>query len=169
MHLLGTIISVHFIEKERQHALKYSRAVPNSKALLQHLEMTGIYLMNFEQNWKKLCVISTLWEKRCKCSSFCGMLQQISKWKQNCWYFNSSALLYKARGWIYVACIRKICSEANFELPGIADHWWHQNANICWIEELFPKDVEEIFINDEYSENEVNDEEGGSGSEGDTF
>ena len=32
MHLLGTIILVHLIEKERQHALKYSRAVPNSKA-----------------------------------------------------------------------------------------------------------------------------------------
>ena len=43
----GTVISVHFIEKERQHSLKYSRAVPNSKARLQHLEMTGIYLMTF--------------------------------------------------------------------------------------------------------------------------
>ena len=40
MHLLGTITSVHFMEKERQHALKYSRAVPNAKAHLQHLEMT---------------------------------------------------------------------------------------------------------------------------------
>ena len=36
----GTVISVHFIEKQRQHALKYYRAVPNSKARLQHLEMT---------------------------------------------------------------------------------------------------------------------------------
>ena len=36
----GMVISVHFIEKERQHALKYSRAVPNSKARFQHLEMT---------------------------------------------------------------------------------------------------------------------------------
>ena len=36
----GTVISGHFIEKESQHALKYSRAVPNSKARLQHLEMT---------------------------------------------------------------------------------------------------------------------------------
>ena len=43
MHLLGTIISVHFIEKERQYPLKYSKAVPNSKAPLQDLEMTGIY------------------------------------------------------------------------------------------------------------------------------
>ena len=36
----GTVISVHFIERERQHALKYSRIIPNSKARLQHLEMT---------------------------------------------------------------------------------------------------------------------------------
>ena len=36
----GTITSVHFIEKEKQHVLKYSRAVPNSKARLQHWEMT---------------------------------------------------------------------------------------------------------------------------------
>ena len=42
MHLLGTIISVHFIEQERQHALKYSRPVLNSKGRLQHLKMTGI-------------------------------------------------------------------------------------------------------------------------------
>ena len=35
----GMVISVPFIEKERQYALKYSRAVPNSKARLQHLEM----------------------------------------------------------------------------------------------------------------------------------
>ena len=47
MHLLGTIISVHFIEKERQHALKYYRTVLNSKARLQHLEMTGIYMITF--------------------------------------------------------------------------------------------------------------------------
>ena len=36
----GTVISVHFIEKERQRALKYSRAVTNSKPRLQNLEMT---------------------------------------------------------------------------------------------------------------------------------
>ena len=35
-----TVISVHFTEKERQHALKYSTAVPNSKARLQHVEKT---------------------------------------------------------------------------------------------------------------------------------
>ena len=64
MHLLGTIISVHFIEKERQHALKYSRAVLNSKARLQHWEMTGIYLMTFLQNWKNLYFISTVCEKK---------------------------------------------------------------------------------------------------------
>ena len=43
MHLLGTIISVYFIEWERRYALKYSGAVPNSKVPSQDLEMTGIY------------------------------------------------------------------------------------------------------------------------------
>ena len=47
MHLLETIILVHFVEKERQHVLKYFRAVPNSKILSQSLEMAGMYLMNF--------------------------------------------------------------------------------------------------------------------------
>ena len=66
MHLLETIISVPFIEKERQHALKYSRAVLNSKAHLQHLEMRKIYLMTFSQNWKNLYAKSTLCEKKMK-------------------------------------------------------------------------------------------------------
>ena len=39
MDLLGTIISVHFIEKEKQNALKYSRGVRNSEVCLQHLEI----------------------------------------------------------------------------------------------------------------------------------
>ena len=37
------------------------------------------------------------------------------------------------------------------------------------IKELFQKDVEEILIRDKYNENEVNEEEGKSDSEGDTF
>ena len=45
MDLLGSIISVHLIKTERQYALKYFRAAPNSKACLQNLEMIGIYLM----------------------------------------------------------------------------------------------------------------------------
>ena len=49
------------------------------------------------------------------------------------------------------------------------DHGWDQNANICWIQEPFPKDVKEILISDEYNENEINDEEGESDNEGDTF
>ena len=37
------------------------------------------------------------------------------------------------------------------------------------IKELFQKDLEEILIRDKYNENEVNEEEGKSDSEGDTF
>ena len=49
----------------------------------------------------------------------------------------------------------------NFQVHQITD----ESVNICWIEEPFPKDIEEILI----SENEVNDEEGKSDNEGDTF
>ena len=37
------------------------------------------------------------------------------------------------------------------------------------IKELFQKDIEEILTRDKYNENEVNEEEGKSDSEGDTF
>ena len=37
------------------------------------------------------------------------------------------------------------------------------------IKELFQKDIEQILIRDKYNENEVNEEEGKSDSEGDTF
>ena len=67
------------------------------------------------------------------------------------------------------AGIWKRCLEASFEIPSIADHGWNQNANIWWIKEAFPKDIEEILISVKYNENEVNDEEDESDSEGDTF
>ena len=73
----------------------------------------------------------------------------------------SVLLLHRKRA-NYVACIWEMCSEVNFELPSIAGHGWDQNVNICWIKELFPKDIEQILISDEYNENEANDEEGES-------
>ena len=59
--------------------------------------------------------------------------------------------------------------EPSFELPSIADHGWDQNANIWWIKEPFPKDIEEILISNKYNENEVNYEEDESDNKGDTF
>ena len=50
----------------------------------------------------------------------------------------------------------------------MVDHGWDQKANI-WVKEFFPKDIEEMLINDKYNENEVNDEEDKNDSEGDTF
>ena len=54
--------------------------------------------------------------------------------------------------------------EASFELLSIVDDSWDQK-NI-WIKELFPKDIEEIFVREKYNENEVNDEEDESNIEG---
>ena len=69
----------------------------------------------------------------------------------------------------YFACILKRCFEASFELPSIADHAWDKNANICWIKESFPKDIEEFLISDKCNENEINDEECDSENEGNTY
>ena len=63
----------------------------------------------------------------------------------------------------------KRCFEASFELPSVADHAWDKNANICWIKESFPKDIEEFLISDKCNENEINDEECDSENEGNTF
>ena len=68
-----------------------------------------------------------------------------------------------------VTCTWKVCSETNFELPSIADHRWDQNTHICWIKEPFPKGIEKILISYESKENEVNNGEGESDNEGDTF
>ena len=59
--------------------------------------------------------------------------------------------------------------EPSFELPSIADHGWDQNANIWWIKEPFPKDIEEILISDKYNGNTVNNDEDESDNKGDTF
>ena len=68
-----------------------------------------------------------------------------------------------------MAGIWKICLEASFGLPSIADYRWDQNANIWWIKELISKAIDKILINDKYNENEVIDEEDKSHSNGDTF
>ena len=53
----------------------------------------------------------------------------------------------------------------NFQIHKITD----KNATICRIEEPFTKDVEEVLISDVYNENEVNNEEGESDTEVNTF
>ena len=57
----------------------------------------------------------------------------------------------------------------SFERPSNADHVWNKNANISWVKETFPKDIEEILISVKYNENEVNDEKDESDNGGDTF
>ena len=49
----------------------------------------------------------------------------------------------------------KRCLDANSELLSIANHVWDQNVNICWNEEPFPKDIEEILARGKYNENEL--------------
>ena len=64
MHLVGTIISFHFIEKGKQHSLKYSRGVPNSKVCLQHLEINWNISDDFLRKLEEfLCHICVMREK----------------------------------------------------------------------------------------------------------
>ena len=77
-----------------------------------------------------------------------------------------SVLLLHSKRENYVWCLWKRCSKATFELPSKADHWWDQKANICWIKEPFPKEIEEILIWDEYNQSELNHKEGKSHNEG---
>ena len=58
---------------------------------------------------------------------------------------------------------------ASFERPSNADHVWNKSANISWVKETFPKDIEEILISVKYNENEVNDEKDESDNGGDTL
>ena len=62
---------------------------------------------------------------------------------------------------------------ASFERPSNADHvfagFCSTNANISWVKETFPKDIEEILIGVKYNENKVNDEKDESDNGGDTF
>lgn len=50
----GNVYISSFERKGKINASGYFRVFPSSKALLQPLEMTGIYLMTFYQNWKNL-------------------------------------------------------------------------------------------------------------------
>ena len=67
-----------------------------------------------------------------------------------------SVLLVHSERANYAGCVWKRSLEANFELTSISDHGWDINANFCWIEEPFPKEIDEILISDEYNENEGN-------------
>ena len=60
----GNVYISSFERKGKINASGYFRVFPSSKALLQPLEMTGIYLMTFQQSWKNLYVISTVCEKK---------------------------------------------------------------------------------------------------------
>ena len=69
----------------------------------------------------------------------------------------------------YVARIWKLCKSAHLQIPSIHNHGWNEYAKTCWIENPFPSDIEEILISNDYSEDEVFDEEGESEVEDEMF
>ena len=54
-------------------------------------------------------------------------------------YQNENKIIHIGREQIILFVSEKKGLEANFELLIVSDHGWDENANICWIEESFPK------------------------------
>ena len=56
MHLLGTIISVHYIEKENQHALKYSMGSSKFQNMFATLENKLEYIWWSLKKTGRICM-----------------------------------------------------------------------------------------------------------------
>ena len=52
----------------------------------------------------------------------------------------------------YVAKIWKSSMENELNCPDITRHGWNEGGSIKWVESVFPKDIEEILLNDNYEE-----------------
>ena len=44
----------------------------------------------------------------------------------------------------------KRSTTASFTIPNISQHWWDLDGNIQWVEDVFPTDVEDILLHEEY-------------------
>ena len=51
-----------------------------------------------------------------------------------------------------VAASCKRSMIANIEMPDITQHGWDVKGNINWVEEVFPTDVEDILLHEEYED-----------------
>ena len=52
----------------------------------------------------------------------------------------------------YVAKIRKLSIENEVNCPDITRHGWNEDGSIRWVESVFPEDIKEILLNDNYEE-----------------
>ena len=130
MHLLGTIISVHVRETERQHALKYSRAVPIPKNVcniwkwLKYIwwpfNKTGRICISYLQYAKKDVKLG-LWNITAHISMETNLMKFY--FFLLCW---SKVHSKKAN---YFADIWKKCFKTSFKLPSIAGHGWDRTTN----------------------------------------
>ena len=105
-------------------------------------------------------------------SSVCEKLQQISELNQSCWYFNSFTLLICTayqEGKVFCRYLEKMFRSKFCTSKYSRSRMGPKREHIWWIKKPFPKDIEEILINNKYKENEVNDEEDESDNEGNTF
>ena len=51
-----------------------------------------------------------------------------------------------------VAALWKRSGNSTIEMPDIAEHGWDINGNIDWTGEVFPEDIENILLHEEYED-----------------
>jgi hypothetical protein len=65
----------------------------------------------------------------------------------------------------FIAAIWKRSTLNNPEPPDIIYHGWDQNKCIVWVDDVFPRDIHDILMDDRYDPDAVNDEQGESDDE----
>ena len=59
----------------------------------------------------------------------------------------------------YVAKVWKCSLENMVDYPDITLHGWNEDGSVKWVDEVFPNDVEEILLHEEYDDDGENPEE----------
>ena len=65
----------------------------------------------------------------------------------------------------FVAAIWKHATQAMIDPPRISTMGWNENGSIEWIKAAFPRDIEEMLLDDEFDEHDY--EFGGEGDSDD--
>ena len=63
----------------------------------------------------------------------------------------------------YVAKIWKLTMENQVNCPDITQHGWNEDGRIKWIENVFPEDIEEVLLHENFEkEFDIGDEDNGA-------
>ena len=145
---INSLIRFYFTEKERQHALNTQGQfqIPNHVcSTWKRLEYIWCSLIKLEEFVCHICGMQKKDVNEVRFVKYYSKYQNANKVVDISTLLPCWSVVHSKRA-NYFACILLRCLEPSFELPSIADHGWDQNANIWWIKEPFPKDIEEILM-----------------------